>query len=160
FEPLGVGLAANCGMTGLPNEPFSGGFSIRLRPSICLQFEQVRICWTDVVRELGDLGIWSGSDSCDNTANEARNSLPFAPRDKIESAIWTAYDLAAVNNEKPPNINEIAKPVQTLLAQKGYQARSDRQIKTLAGAPEYQSRRRRTGRTIKSEGHRQKRPDL
>ena len=58
----------------------------------------------------------------------------------IDKAITAVYDQAAKDKAKPPNINEIAKPVQTLLAKDGRQA-SGRKIKELAGAEKHAKRR-------------------
>jgi hypothetical protein len=56
--------------------------------------------------------------------------------------------------QKPPNLNEIAKPVQRALRAEGFDA-SGRQIQLLADADEFRRRRRPAGPTLANKKRRQ-----
>jgi hypothetical protein len=73
-----------------------------------------------------------------------------APDQLITNEVRCVYDLADKNGAKPPNIKEIAKPVQCRLKELGYSA-SATQIQTIADRPEFKKRRRPQGKTLKSE---------
>jgi hypothetical protein len=77
-------------------------------------------------------------------------SLKQAPEREIHKAISAVYDEAERKQSKPPNIKEIAKPVQRKLFADGYEA-SGRRIQEIAGATKYRDRRRKPGRTLKAE---------
>jgi hypothetical protein len=80
----------------------------------------------------------------------ADRALRPASKAAIHSAISAEYDEAASVGRKPPNLTEIAKPVQSRLLDKGFSA-SGRLIQELAGAEEHARRRRKPGRTLASE---------
>jgi hypothetical protein len=75
--------------------------------------------------------------------------LKPAPELIIDDVVREVYDMAL---EKPPNIKEVAKPVQAILQERGYEA-SARQIQVVANRPEFKRRRRAPGKTLKSEKH-------
>jgi hypothetical protein len=103
-----------------------------------------------IVRRRGDTGWLIGRLlAADHGAarafgQTARESLRPAPEAEIYKAIQAVYDDAAVAKEKAPNVNEVIKPVQTRLRAAGHQA-SGRQIRELAGKPQYAVRRRKRG---------------
>ena len=68
----------------------------------------------------------------------------------VHQAIKVVYDSAEAAGKKPPNLKEIAAPVQASLRAIGYIS-SGRQIQKLAEAPQHKARRRRPGTTIRSE---------
>jgi hypothetical protein len=68
----------------------------------------------------------------------------------IEDELRRLYDRADREGAKPPNIKEVAKPVQDLLRGNGYKA-SAIQIQEIAGRSEFAKRRRPRGKTLKSE---------
>jgi hypothetical protein len=68
----------------------------------------------------------------------------------IQDELHRVYDIAAQEGEKPPNINEVAAPVQARLREIGHTA-STAQIKGIAERPEFKKRRRPAGKTVKSE---------
>ncbi len=84
----------------------------------------------------------------DNAVTELR--LRPAPALTIHEAIAAVYDEAEREQAKPPNIRELAKPVQRLLSQQGRQA-SGIQIQKLAAEPQHDGRRRTPGKTVTSE---------
>ena len=138
----------------LPVEPAVGP-SIKRMAS--LTFEHVRVCWTDVVRELRDLELWPSVDPCAKETKEATNTLRYASRQEIDRAIREVYDRREAGGQKPPNLNEIVGPVQDLLRAEGCYS-SGRHIQDLARGPEHKSRRRKAGNTLASERRRQKAP--
>jgi hypothetical protein len=77
-----------------------------------------------------------------------------APDAEIKLAISAEYDEAEKSQRKPPNVKEIASPVQARLRDKGFHA-SGNYIQQIADAPEHKARRRPRGRTVASEkrGH-------
>jgi hypothetical protein len=81
---------------------------------------------------------------------EILHELKQATDQMISDATGLVYDKADESGDKPPNINEIATPVQAHLAQRGYKA-SGKQIKAIADRPEFKKRRRPPGRTVNSE---------
>ena len=133
--------------------------SMKIRPMACLQFDQVRVCWSDVVRELRGLELWCSDETGIKGVMEVTNTLSPASRHEIDRAIGAAYDLAEANGQKPPNLNEIVRPVQALLMAQGHDA-SGREIQKLASAVPHQHRRRRPGKTLVSERRRVKISDL
>ena len=76
-----------------------------------------------------------------------RQSVP-APDREIHQAIAETYDHADAIGEKPPNVNEVIKPVQARLSTR-YHA-SGRRIRELAGDPRYDRRRWTPGMTRSS----------
>jgi len=68
----------------------------------------------------------------------------------IEGEVRRVYDVADKEGKKPPNIREVAKPVQDLLRGNGYKA-SARQIQEIAERPEFAKRRRPPGKPLKTE---------
>jgi hypothetical protein len=80
------------------------------------------------------------------TAPESAATMRPTPESKIEEAISAAYDTAEQEKSKPPNLKEIAKPVQDALRAEGYEA-SGRRTQKIAEAEKFQRRRRRPGRT-------------
>jgi hypothetical protein len=69
-----------------------------------------------------------------------------APAAIIKDVLRDVYDTL----EKPPNIKEVAKPVQAGLQERGYTA-SARRIQAVADSPEFKQRRRLLGKTLRSE---------
>jgi hypothetical protein len=88
-------------------------------------------------------------------ANAEATSFQLKPASEaaIKEGIRRVYDIADNEGKKPPNINEVAKPVQARLGEIGYTA-SAAQIKKIAERPEFKNRRRPAGKTVKSEKHR------
>lgn len=82
------------------------------------------------------------------TATEGDTWKPAGDR-KIHKAITAAYDTAEGAGKKPPNVNEIIKPVQARLRAAGYDA-SGRHIRELAGDHQHDNRRRKPGTTMAS----------
>jgi hypothetical protein len=76
-----------------------------------------------------------------------------APEREIQKAITAAYDRAGAAGEKPPNLREIAPPVQAILRAQGYEA-SGRQIQENARGDPHNNRRRKPGKTVASERRR------
>jgi hypothetical protein len=76
--------------------------------------------------------------------------LKPAPNREICAAVKAAYDAADVANRKPPNIKELPAAVGPMLEEKGYSA-SGRLIQQVGGAEEFKGRRRRPGKTVRSE---------
>ena len=60
------------------------------------------------------------------------------------------YDAAEAAGKKPPNIKELAAPVQLRLEEEGFSA-SKRRIQLLGEAEEFKRRRRPPGKTLASE---------
>jgi hypothetical protein len=81
---------------------------------------------------------------------ESVKSLKAAPVAEIHEAISAVYDKAELERSKPPNIRELIKPVQRKLLADGYEA-SGRRIQEIAGATKHRNRRRKPGRTLKSQ---------
>src|SRR5262249_38403493 len=77
-------------------------------------------------------------------------NLKSASKPMIENEVRRVYDIADKEGKKPPNIKEVAKPVQDLLRGNGYKA-SAAQIQKIAQRPEFAKRRRSPGKTLKSE---------
>jgi hypothetical protein len=89
------------------------------------------------------------------SATPEKEPLRPAAKSEIHRAIGEAYDAAAVSDDKPPNLKEIAAPVQAILCERGYQA-SGNQIQQFARDPCYAGRRRKAGATLASEWRKQK----
>jgi len=68
----------------------------------------------------------------------------------VADEIRRVYDKAHIRGTKPPNINEVAEPVQARLREIGQTASAAR-IKRIADYPEFKKRRRRPGKTLWSE---------
>jgi hypothetical protein len=85
---------------------------------------------------------------------KAKRSLPTSLKNASEAmvheAIRAAYDSAETTGRKPPNIRELSAAVQPLLKTKGYWA-SGALIERLGAEPRYHGRRRRPGKTWRSE---------
>ena len=141
-------------------DPVSGGLIVNL------DFDQVRLCWKTLLDELRrvDWGptheaalrklelspdCWEPVEA-PQEAEPPSDTLKAAPDPEIHKAITAAYDTAEAKSEKPPNLREIIKPVQVILCGQDYTA-SGRQIQKLAETSQYQSRRRKPGRTVASE---------
>src|SRR5262249_12448954 len=73
-----------------------------------------------------------------------------ASEQMIIAEVRRAYDIAKREGTKPPNINEVAKPVYARLREIG-QTASAAQIKRIAERPEFKKRRRPAGKTVLSE---------
>ena len=84
--------------------------------------------------------------------NDDATSLNLKPAWKpmIESEVRRVYDIADKEGKKPPNIREVAKPVQDLLRGNGYKA-SAKQIQEIAERPKFAKRRRPPGKPLKTE---------
>jgi hypothetical protein len=63
----------------------------------------------------------------------------------IRKAIHEAYARAKKEGHNAPNLNQIAAPTKLILAEWGYCAQSDNQIKDLAGEAEFKALRRKVG---------------
>src|SRR5262249_28876737 len=83
-------------------------------------------------------------------ANHEMASIKLRPaQDRaIADEIRRVYDKAHIKGTKPPNIREVAKPVQAILLKRGYKA-SERKIQEIADSPEFKQRRRPPGKTLK-----------
>ena len=79
-------------------------------------------------------------------ANHEMASIKLRPaQDRvIVDEIRRVYDKARIKGTKPPNINEVAEPVQARLREIG-QTASAAQIKKIAEHPEFKNRRRQPG---------------
>ena len=84
--------------------------------------------------------------------NDDAPSLDLKPASKpmIEGEVRRVYDVADKEGKKPPNIREVAKPVQDLLRGNGYKT-SAKQIQEIAEHPEFAKRRWPPGKTLKTE---------
>jgi hypothetical protein len=87
-------------------------------------------------------------------APEVKGKLRPAPDFLINKTISEVYYDAERAGLKPPNLKEIAAPVQKKLSAKGHEA-SARRIQQVAEADEHKSRRRKPGTTVMSEKRRQ-----
>jgi hypothetical protein len=85
-----------------------------------------------------------------------KRQLRPAPDPIIHQTISEAYNIAEKSGLKPPNVKEIAIPVQKMLRDKGYQA-SGRRIQELAQNGMHNGRRRKPGATMASEKRHQHR---
>jgi hypothetical protein len=85
-------------------------------------------------------------------ANHEVASIKLRPaQDRaIADEIRRVYDKAHIKGTKPPNINEVVKPVQARLRDIR-QTASAAQIKRIAEHPEFKNRRRQPGKTLLSE---------
>jgi hypothetical protein len=90
--------------------------------------------------------VWESPDLPEIASGAPIRSKP-AGLPAIRDAIKAVYDEAERTGEKPPNINEIAAPVQARLIVDGRGA-SGRQIQQIAEEPEFAARRRLPGPTI------------
>jgi hypothetical protein len=75
---------------------------------------------------------------------------PRASDSQIHKMIAATYDDAKVAGTKPPNVKQVAVPVQEKLREAGYEASQNR-ITHLAGDKRHDGCRRPPGKTIKSE---------
>jgi hypothetical protein len=73
--------------------------------------------------------------------------LKLAPKETIEATITAVYDEADKAEDKPPNINQLVKPVQLRLKTQGFRATS-RQIKSIGGADQFAKRRGESGKRV------------
>jgi transposase len=87
-------------------------------------------------------------------APEVKGKLRPAPDFLIHKMISEVYSDTERAGLKPPNLKEIAAPVQEKLSAKGHEA-SARRIQKVAEADEHKSRRRKPGTTVTSEKRRQ-----
>jgi hypothetical protein len=71
--------------------------------------------------------------------------LRQAPEPTIKEAIRAVYDVADQERTKPPNVIELAEPVQRLLAMQGLTA-SKKRIRDIADQPEFKKRRGPVGK--------------
>ena len=86
-------------------------------------------------------------------ANDYTTSLDLKPASErvIEDAVRRVYNSANKEGKKPPNIKEVAKPVQRYPVKgNGYKA-SARQIERIADRQEFKRCRRPPGKTLSSE---------
>jgi hypothetical protein len=84
--------------------------------------------------------------------NDDATSLNLKPASErtIKDEIQRVYDIADKEGSKPPNIKEVAKPVQARL-QEIRQRATAAQIQKIADRPEFKKRRNPPGKTLKSE---------
>jgi hypothetical protein len=87
-------------------------------------------------------------------APEVKGRLRPAPDFLIHKMISEVYSDTERAGLKPPNLKEIAAPVQERLSAKGHEA-SARRIQQVAEADEHKGRRRKPGTTVTSEKRRQ-----
>ena len=92
-----------------------------------------------------------------SAAKQARQpALPKqAPDPQIHQEITAVYDQAEADGEKPPNVNQVIKPVQARLLSTRHLA-SGRKIRELAGDQKHAARRWKPGDTRKSKKHKVK----
>jgi hypothetical protein len=94
---------------------------------------------------------WSDASEGESQPSRSPGQLkPSASTAMINEEIESEYDAAEAAGRKPPNIKELAAPVQLLLEQKGFSA-SKRRIQLLGEAEKFKRRRRPPGKTVKSE---------
>jgi hypothetical protein len=125
---------------------------------------------SNIVVKLVDIArVWKGAlptgiatatgqpESAATTGMAAMGAVCGAPDDlrpasdsKIDDAITRVYDEAIRNGEKPPNIRELPDPVLQELRKSGYIASGNR-IMELGEAADHARRRRKPGKTLKSE---------
>jgi hypothetical protein len=93
-------------------------------------------------------------DQVQNRLGEIRSQRPAGQlkkpsKVKIRAAIKLVYQNAALSKQKPPNINELPTPVQSVLTKWGYTA-SALSIKQVGGEKEFQDCRVPVGKTMAS----------
>jgi hypothetical protein len=91
-----------------------------------------------------------------NTGTDRTEIVPpsrHASRVLIDQIITEVYDEEAKNNRKPPNILEIATPVQNKLKALGFEAAGN-QIQEIAYDPKHAARRGKPGQTMASKKRR------
>jgi hypothetical protein len=93
------------------------------------------------------------AEAAPKTAVPGPPELKLADDDRIHRAISAVYDEIEEAGGKPPNVKEIAAPMQARLRGEGYKA-SGRQIEHLAGEERHKKRRRAIGNTVASEKRR------
>jgi len=104
-------------------------------------------------RQLDETDEVSATESSKPAAADPVVAAGMAPElrpatdSRIEAAITRVYDEAEKNKTKPPNINEVVGPVQTVLKEAGKRA-SGKKIKELAGAEKHAKRRGPTGERV------------
>jgi hypothetical protein len=99
--------------------------------------------------------VLDDSRSSIDALNELNRVLALADKTSLEmamdEAIRAVFDDAEIAKIKAPNINEIAAGAKRRLESKGFDV-SEKMIKTRADAvPEFRDRRRKQGRTLRSE---------
>jgi hypothetical protein len=98
--------------------------------------------WTlRVSRERCEIVFALPSSNADQAEAELRN----APKDEIHKAITDVYDAADKAGDKPPNKNQLSKPVRALLEERGFCTSANR-IKELSDEPQHKRRRRPVGK--------------
>jgi hypothetical protein len=111
-----------------------------------------------LIRRRGETGRLIGELlAADSTLEEKAAAVPpeaepprRAPDSEIHKAIGEVYDTAATDQTKPPNLREIAAPVQAILHERGFET-SGNHIQRLASDGRYIERRRKPGKTLASE---------
>jgi hypothetical protein len=93
---------------------------------------------------------WPDASEGESQPSRSPGQLRRAQDRIVIEAIRDAYDAAEKAGTKPPNIKELPAAVQPLLQQKGFYC-SGRRIMQLGDAEEFTRRRRRPGKTLKSE---------
>jgi hypothetical protein len=76
--------------------------------------------------------------------------LKLASRQMIIAEIHRVYDLVQEDKKPPPNIKKLPQLVQARLRDSGHEA-SARLIQEIGSRPEFKKRRRKPGKTLKSE---------
>jgi hypothetical protein len=84
------------------------------------------------------------SDNGLTAPHEATNELAHVSRSKLNETIRAVYDEAESKQQKPPNLNEIVKPVKDRLIKESFEA-TGREIQAAAGAKEFAQRRLAAG---------------
>jgi hypothetical protein len=79
-----------------------------------------------------------------STADDSLKTIRSDYDGKVSAAVTSVYDHADGRGMKSPNLNEIVRPVQTLLARNGLTA-TKTLIQEVAAQPLYKNRRRRPG---------------
>jgi hypothetical protein len=81
------------------------------------------------------------------STTRAKTMEPVPPRaaeTEIRNALQAVYDEAEHRRQKPPNLTEVVRPVQTKLAEQGFSA-TKRQVQGLADEPAFKQRRLKCG---------------
>jgi hypothetical protein len=103
-----------------------------------------------VVIKRASIEAWLGTRWASQSTLPARKATDV----RIREAITAVYDKAGRDGQKPPNVRQIAKPVQEVLGNQGFEA-SARHIEKLASENPFKARRRPPGATLKSEKNQQ-----
>jgi len=111
-----------------------------------LEFRGIRIGAPDDAKVIeGTARDISDQLAIEHQPDESQIPLRNAPAASIDAAITEAYADAGARGEKPPNINQVVKPVQENLKVKGYHA-SKYSIQQIASQSKYDGLRLKSGK--------------